>query len=106
MVVYRNGEHALGVALADQIIVEVLANFERGRNAVARLHQRGFGLLADDVVAQLDALVADEHGGAGDELPDLVLRLAAEGTVEGALGIAAAKLRHYRPDERLAAPFA
>ena len=39
-------------------------------------------LLADDVVAELDALVADEDGRAGDELADLVLALAAEGAVE------------------------
>jgi len=33
----------------------------RSRNAIARLHQRGFILLADDVHAQFDALVADEY---------------------------------------------
>ena len=39
-------------------------------------------LLADDVVAELDALVADEYRGAGDQLADLVLALAAERAVE------------------------
>jgi hypothetical protein len=38
----------------------------------------GRRLVADDVVAQLDALVADEHRRAGDQLLDLVLALAAE----------------------------
>src|SRR5262249_13860324 len=33
----------------------------------------------DDVVADLDALVADEDRRAGDELPDVVLVLVAEG---------------------------
>ncbi len=42
----------------------------------------GGGLLADDVVAQLDALVADEHRRAGDELAHLVLALAAERAVK------------------------
>ena len=37
---------------------------------------------ADDVVAQRNALVADEHRRAGDELLDFVLALAAEGAVE------------------------
>jgi hypothetical protein len=83
-----------GVALADHIIVQHLADFERRGDAVASLHQRGFGLLADDVVAQLHALIADEDGGSGDELPHLMLRLAAEGAIEGALGIAAAQFRH------------
>jgi hypothetical protein len=102
MVVHRDGEDALGVALADHVIVEVLADLERRRNAVAGLDEGGLGLLADDVVAQLDAFVADEHGGAGDELPHLVLRLAAEGAIEGALGVAAAKLGHSRPYGRSA----
>ncbi len=39
-------------------------------------------LLADDVVAELDALVADEHRRPGDELADLVLALAAERAVQ------------------------
>jgi hypothetical protein len=39
-------------------------------------------LLADDVVAELDALVADEHGRAGDQLAHLVLALAAERAVQ------------------------
>jgi hypothetical protein len=39
-------------------------------------------LFADDVVAELDALVADEHGRAGNELAHLVLALAAERAVE------------------------
>ncbi len=42
---------------------------ERGRNGQ---------LLVDDLVAEIDALVADVHARAGDELLDLALRLAAE----------------------------
>jgi hypothetical protein len=40
------------------------------------------GLVTDDVVAQVDALVADEHRRAGDQLLHLVLALAAERAVE------------------------
>src|SRR6266700_538459 len=50
-------------------------------------------LLADDVHAQLDALVADEHRRAGDELAHFVLALAAERAIER-LGIASADLAH------------
>jgi hypothetical protein len=78
VIVDGDREHLLGVILADHVIVENLANLLRSRNAVARLHQRGFVLLADDVHAQLDALVADEHGRSGNELAHLVLALAAE----------------------------
>src|SRR5262249_7681035 len=56
----RDREHLLGVILTDDIVVEDLAYLLRGRNAVARLHQRGLVLLADDVHAQFDALVANE----------------------------------------------
>src|SRR6267142_2633798 len=60
VIVDRDREHLLGVILADHVVVQDLADFLRGRDAVARLHQRGLVLLADDVHAQLDALVADE----------------------------------------------
>ena len=45
------------------------------------------GLFADDIVAQLDAFVADEHRGSGDELAHLMLRFPAEAAVEGAFGV-------------------
>src|SRR3546814_9034642 len=51
-------------------------------------------LFADDVVAQLDAFVADEHGRPGNQLADFVLRLAAEGAIEGALAVRATQFRH------------
>ena len=83
VVVHRNREHALSVVLAYDVGVEDGADFSGARHAVARLHEGVLVLLADDVHAQLDALVADEHGRAGDELADLVLALAAKGAVEG-----------------------
>ena len=97
VIVDGDREHLLGVILADHVVVENLADFLRGRDAVARLHQRGFVLLADDVHAQFDAFVADEDGRAGNELAHLVLALAAERAVEGVLGIAAADLAHPVP---------
>ena len=78
----RDREHLLGVILTDDIVIKNFADFLGERNAVARLHQRGIVLLADDVHAQFDALVADENGRAGDELAHLVLALAAERAVE------------------------
>ena len=89
MVVDRDREDALRPVLADDVIVEDLADLRRRRNAVAGLDESRLALLADDVVAQLDAFIADEDGRPGDQLPDLVLRLAAEGAVEGALAVAA-----------------
>src|SRR6202035_2234674 len=94
VVVDRDREDLLGVILADHIIVKDFAYLLRGRNPVARLDQRGLVLLADDVHAQLDALVADEHRRSGDELAHLVLALTAERTVQSVLGITAADFAH------------
>jgi hypothetical protein len=47
------------------------------------LHLAGLGqLLFDDLVAEVDALVADVDPGARYELLDLLLRLPAEGALE------------------------
>src|ERR1700735_4959808 len=78
----RDRKHLLGVVLADDIVVEDLADLLRGRNLVARFRQRRLVLLADDVHAKLDALVANEYGRPGNELAHLVLALAAEGAIE------------------------
>jgi len=69
----------------------------RLRELVARPLGAVLELLTDDVVAQLDAFVADEHRGAGDELPDFVLALPAEGAVEElAVVVAAAGVFAHR----------
>src|SRR3546814_16724915 len=80
--------------LPDHVVVQHAADVLRRRHAVARLHQRRLVLFADDVHAELDAFIADEHGRTRDELPHLMLALAAEGAVESILGIAAAGLGH------------
>jgi hypothetical protein len=92
----RDREHLLGVILADHVVVENLAYLLGSWDAIARLHQRGFILLADDVHAQLDAIVANEYGRTGDELVHLVLVLAAERAKEQFLGFAAADVAHLR----------
>src|SRR6185437_1467126 len=107
VVVDGDREDALRVVLADHVVVEDLANVLGARDAVARLDQGGLVLLTDDVHAELDALVADEHGGAGDQLAHLVLALAAEGAVQRVFRVATAGLGHShsvsnrgRPDLR------
>src|SRR5262249_49765584 len=59
-----------------------------------RLDESDLVLFTDDIHAEFDAFVADEDGGAGDQLAHLVLALSAEGAVEGALGVAASGFRH------------
>ena len=94
VVVHRDRQHPLGVVLADHVIVEHLADVARAGHPVARLDQRRLVLLADDVHAELDAFIADEHGRPGDQLSDLVLALAAERAVERVFRVAAAGFGH------------
>src|SRR5580704_16650182 len=82
------------MALADDIIVQHLEDFLRRGHALLGLHEGGLVLLPDDLHAEFDAFVADEHGRARDQFPDLVLALAAERAVERVLGLAAAGLAH------------
>src|ERR1700726_1820232 len=96
----RDREHLLGLVLADDIVVEDLADLLRGRNLVARFRQRRLVLLADNVHAKLDALVANEYGRPGNELAHFVLALAAERAVERVLRIAAANLAHSEPPSK------
>src|SRR3954447_12179730 len=94
MVVHRNRKNPLGVILPDDIIVENPADIARSRHPVARFDKRRLMLLTDDVHAKLDALVADKHGRTRNQLPDLVLALAAEGAVERIFRVATAGLSH------------
>jgi hypothetical protein len=94
VVVNGDREDLLGVILADDIVIENFADFFRSRNAVARLHKRGFVFLADDVHAQLDAFIADENSRASDKLADFVLALAAERAIKRVLGVTAANFAH------------
>ena len=64
----------------------------RGKNEDGKLLYCSFcgnlELFTDDVVAQLDAFVADEHRWTRDQLPHLVLAFAAKRTVQGVFCIA------------------
>ncbi|MGY3445232.1 hypothetical protein ACVW17_005233 [Bradyrhizobium sp. USDA 4473] len=81
VVVDGDRQHLLGMALADHVVVQNLADLLRRRDAVARLHQRGLVLLANDVHAQFDTLVANEDSRSGNQLANFMLALAAERAV-------------------------
>src|SRR5690606_12458861 len=83
VVVHGDGEHALGAALADDVLIEDIVDLLGGGQLA--LGTRGgtfLDFLGDDVVAQIDTFIADEYRGAGDQLAYFVLAFAAEGTVE------------------------
>ena len=83
VVVDRDRELLLGLFLADDVLVEELLDFLRDRQrragAAARLEPV---VVRDDVVADLDALIADEDRRARNQLADVVLILVAEGAAE------------------------
>src|SRR6266496_2136627 len=78
MVVDRDRQDLLSFLLPDHVILEELEDLGR-LGQLVELELRGLGqLFFDDLVAQIDALVADVDTKPGDQLLDLLLRLAAE----------------------------
>src|SRR4029077_7733977 len=93
-------KHLLGVVLADDVVVEDLADLLRGRNIVARFSQQGLVLLADNIQAKLDPFLTNEDGRLSDELALFVVALAKERALERVLRIASAKLAHSEPPSK------
>ncbi len=82
VVVDRDREHLLRPLLIDHVLVEEREDLLRLRKLV-ELQLGGLGeLFLDDLVAQVDALVADVDAGTGDQLLDLLLALPAEGALQ------------------------
>src|SRR5947209_213528 len=82
VIVDRDGKDLLRPLLADHVLVEDILDLgglgQRAELAALLL----FPLLGDDVVAELDALVADVDGRARDQFADVVLALPAEGALQ------------------------
>src|SRR3712207_2023323 len=79
---FRSGEGALGLVLADDVLLEEVVDL-LGLGQLVELQVRRLReLLLDDLVAEVDALVADVDPGASDELLDLLLALPAERALE------------------------
>src|SRR5260370_35206450 len=97
MVVDGDGQYTLGLRLADNVIIEHLADFARSRDAILALDEGGLALLADDVHAHFDAFIADEPGRTGDKLADLMLALPAEGAEKRILCVAARLGHRFSP---------
>ena len=78
VVIHRDGEGLLGLVLADHVRVEELVDLTR----LGQLVPGGLGglgeLFLDDLVTEVDALVANVHAWPGDELLYLLLALSAE----------------------------
>src|SRR4029079_12563816 len=78
VVVDRDGQLLFGPLLADHVLVQELLDLGRRGQRRADAARLEAVVVRDDVVADLDTLVADEHRRARDELPYVVLILVAE----------------------------
>ncbi|CAB4965434.1 unannotated protein [freshwater metagenome] len=82
MVVDRHRQRLLRGVLADDVLVEEFEDLP-WLGEVAPLNiGRLVEFLFDDLVAQVDALVADVHTRTGNELLDLLLALPTEGALQ------------------------
>jgi len=78
MVVNRDGENPLRLFLSNDVVVQEFKNLYRLRKFVER-QLAGFGkFLFDDLVTQVDALVADVDTRTSDQFLDLLLGLPAK----------------------------
>jgi hypothetical protein len=87
VVIDGDREGALGVFLPDHVFLEHLVDLAWLRQVLQLEGGRGGQLLVDDLVAEIDALVADVDAGAGDQFLNLALRLAAEAAKELLVGV-------------------
>ena len=95
MVVDRDREGARFDLLRDDVVVQDGVDVERLREVVEVELGWRRQLLVDDLVAEIDALVADVDARSSDELLDLSLTLAAEAAEE--LLVALARPSHVSP---------
>jgi hypothetical protein len=84
MVVNRNRKRSLSPNLTDNILIKDREDFVGGRQArfgrtLSCLRNR---LIPDDVVAEFNALITNEHGGARNQLADFMLTLSAKRAVQ------------------------
>jgi hypothetical protein len=95
VVVHRDSKDLLGLFLTDHVIIQERANFPR----LGQLLQLEIGsftdLLFDDLIAQVDAFVADVDARTSDQLLHLLLRFTAERTLQDLSCVS--EFRHDRP---------
>ena len=82
MGVHRNGKRLLGTLLPDYILIQDLFDLRRCGNLRNRLLDFALLVFGEDFVTKRDALIADIHGGSGDEFPDSILGFSTERTAQ------------------------
>ena len=87
VVVDGDRQRPLGLLLADDVLVQDVVDLARLGEVLDVEARRGGELLVDDLVAEIDALVADVDARTGDQLLDLPLRLTAEAAEKLFVGV-------------------
>ena len=91
VVVDRDRQRPLGGVLPDDVSLEELPDLS-GLGQFVELDVVGVGeFLFDDLVAQIDALIADVHTGASNEFLDLLLALPAERALQQVTAVSDAR---------------
>src|SRR6185295_15255176 len=86
MLINRDRQALLGFILSDHVLIQKV--FDLSRLGQRRTSRYRFSLLivGNDLIADVNALITDIDGGAGNEFLDFVLGLAAEGTAQCVVG--------------------
>jgi len=100
VVVDGDGEGALRLLLRDDVVVQDAVDVARARQVVEIELRRSRELLVDDLVTEVDALVADVDAGTGDQLLDLPLALAAEAAEQLLVAVACPRHCLFLPRNR------
>src|SRR5713101_7825082 len=83
MLIDGDGELLLRFVLTDHVFIEERLDLAGLGQRRTRRNRLSLLIVGDDLVADVDALIADVNRRAGNELFDFVLRLTAEGTAQG-----------------------
>src|ERR1043166_1532273 len=86
MLIDGNRQTLLGFILSDYIFVEEAFDFVWFGQRRPRRHRLSLLIVADDLVADVDAFIADVNRRPGNELLHFILRLAAERTSQRVVG--------------------
>jgi hypothetical protein len=99
VIVYRNGKDFLGPYLADHVLIENIVDLVRLGKLLSTRGGFFLHLFPYDVVAKLDALVADEDRRTGNQFADFMLAFATERAIEQfpVFALAAALIGHLKP---------
>ena len=94
VVVNSHRQHALGMHLANDIVIQHATNLCWCRDTVTCFQACGLCLFADNIHAEFDTFITDKDGWPRNQLTHLVLAFATKATVKCVFAVVAARIRH------------